>query len=110
MAEAIAFNQEIGGAAIEARALGLAEMMKGTLRDIPGITLTCPDEQELSSGLVTFAVGGKEPSHVVEALWKQGIAGRQVPEPLGVRLCTAFFNTEEEVQRVCEAVVEIARG
>jgi L-cysteine/cystine lyase len=110
MAEAIAYNQENGGAAIEARSLDLAEMLKSALRDIPDVTLTCPDEPELSSALVTFTVAGKEPLQVVEALWHRNIAGRQVPEPTGIRLCTAFFNTEDEVQRVAEALTEIARS
>lgn len=110
MAEAIAYNQGIGGAYIEARSLELADMLKGTLRDLPGITLTGPDEPELSSGLVTFKVAGKEPRQVVEALWERHIAGRQVPEPFGIRLCTAFFNTEDEVQRVAEALERIARS
>ncbi|MSQ22542.1 MAG: aminotransferase class V-fold PLP-dependent enzyme [Dehalococcoidia bacterium] len=67
MTEAIAYNQGIGGADIEERSLKLAKMLKGTLRDLPGITLTCPDEPELSSGLVTFTVAEIEPHQVVEA-------------------------------------------
>ena len=46
----------------------------------------------------------------MEALWQRNIAGRQVPEPPGIRLCTAFFNTEDEVQRVAEALREIAKS
>ncbi len=110
MAEAIAYNQEIGGAAIETRSLYLADVLKRALLDIPGVTLTCPSDQELSSGLVTFTVAGREPLQVVEALWQHHIAGRQVPEPSGIRLCTTFFNTEDEMQRVAEAVMEIARS
>ncbi|MFH1141134.1 MAG: aminotransferase class V-fold PLP-dependent enzyme [Chloroflexota bacterium] len=110
MAEAIAYNQEIGGADIEARSLELADALMRTLRDIPGVTLTCPQDPELGSGLVTFRVAGKEPRQLVEALWGRHIAGRQVPEPFGIRLCTAFFNTEDEVQQVAGALEGIARG
>ena len=110
LAEAIAFNQEIGAAAIEARTLELANTLKNMLVSIQGVSLTCPSDSSLGSGLVTFAMDGKDPGHVVEALWERGIAARQVPNPEGIRLCTAFFNTEEEVQRVVEALGEIASG
>ena len=110
MTEAIAYNQELGGAAIEARSRELADVLKMTLQDIPGVTLTCPSDPELGSGLVTFTVAGKEPRQVVEALWQRHIAGRQVPGPPGIRLCTAFFNTEDEVQRAAEALKEIAKS
>ncbi len=108
MAEAIAFRQEIGGEAIEERSLELAQALKAALRTIPGVALTCPDGPELACGLVTFAVAGKEPKQVVEELWQRGIAGRQVAFPEAVRLCTAFFNTEDEVQQAAAAVREIA--
>ena len=108
MAEAIAYHQEIGSDAIEARAMELAKALTETLRGIRGITLPGSQAPELSSGLVTFAVAGKKREQVVEALWERGIAGRQVQNPDGVRLCTAFFNTVDEIQRVGEALKEIA--
>ena len=110
MAEAIAFHQEVGKAAIESRTMDLAGVLKWVLTGIPGISLTGPQDRELDSGLVTFAVAGQEPTQVVEALWQHGIAGRQVQYPEGVRLCTAFFNTEEEIQRVGEVLGKIARS
>ena len=110
MAEAIAFHQEVGEAATEARTLELAGLLKETLSRIPGISFTGPEEAELSCGLVTLAVAGKEPRQIVDALWERSIAGRQVTDPEGLRLCTAFFNTEEEIERVGEALGEIARG
>ncbi len=110
MASAVAFHLELGSAAIEARILELGEVLRRTLTAIPGIALTCPLDPELSSGLVTFTVVGKEPLQVVQALWQQHIAGRQVPDPAAVRLCTAFFNTEEEIHRVGEALAEIAKS
>ena len=108
MAEAIAFHQEAGGSAeVEARTMQLADAMKGMLSRISGITLTCPLDPEMSSGLVTFAIEGWEPAKMVEALWEKGIAGRQVSDPAAVRLCTAFFNTEDEIEQVGRALMDI---
>ena len=91
-------------------ALELGEVLRTTLTDIPGVAVTCPLDPELGSVLVTFSGAGKEPRQVVEALWQKHIAGRQVPDPAAVRLCTAFFNTEDEIHRVGEALAEIAKS
>jgi len=109
MAEAIAFHQEQGSAAIEARGMALAALMKNNLRAIPGVTLTGPEHPETGCALVSFAVAGREPRQVVELLWGRGIAARQVAAPAAVRVCTAFYNTEEEVAQVSAVVGEIVR-
>ncbi|MBI4202741.1 MAG: aminotransferase class V-fold PLP-dependent enzyme [Chloroflexi bacterium] len=108
MAEAIAFHQEQGSAAIEARGMALAAKLRDGLRDIPGVAITSPEMEETGSALVCFSVSGREPRQVVELLWGRGIAARQVPTPPAVRLCTAFYNTEEELAQVCAVLGEIA--
>ncbi|MBI4310248.1 MAG: aminotransferase class V-fold PLP-dependent enzyme [Chloroflexi bacterium] len=109
MAEAIAFQREIGPDVIEARGLALAATLRDGLYSIPGVAITSPDGGETSTALVTFALAGREPREVVELLWARGIAARQVATPPAVRLCTAFFNTEEEIAQVCAVLGEIAR-
>lgn len=109
MSEAIAFNQEVGGAEIEARTMYLSRILRSSLESMAGIYLTCPSDVSLSSGLITFSVDGKTPAQIVEALWGLGIAARQVPKPEGIRLCTAFFNTEAEIECVVGAIANIIR-
>ena len=110
MSEAITFNQEVGGAEIEARTMYLSRILRNSLEVTTGISLTCPSDASLASGLITFSVDGKTPAHIVEELWGLGIAARQVPKPEGIRLCTAFFNTEDEIERVVGAIASIIRG
>ncbi|MCL0044391.1 aminotransferase class V-fold PLP-dependent enzyme, partial [Dehalococcoidia bacterium] len=108
LTEAIAFHKEIGSIAIELRIIELAKLLKRVMTGIPGVTLTGPPEMGTESGLVTFAVAGKDPQGVVEAFWENGIAARQVSNPIGVRLCTAFFNTEDEIIAVGSALERIS--
>ena len=103
--EASRFIGEIGVENIEARNLGLAEGLKAQLRKIPGVSVLSPEDPELSAGLVSFAVAGWEPRAVVENLWNHHrIVVRQVPHPAAVRASLHFFNTEEEVGQLAEAV------
>ena len=102
---------EIGTAEIEARSLALARRAKETLVEIPGVTLLSPLAETGSSGLVSFAVDNVEPEDLVERLWEQNsVVFRAVRNPDGVRFSFAWFNTEEEVDRVTEAVGRSATG
>lgn len=107
--EAARFIGDIGVENIEVRNLQLAEGLKAQLREIPGVSVLSPEDPELSAGLVSFAVAGWEPRAVVENLWNNHrIVVRQVPHPAGVRASLHFFNTEEEVNQLAEAVKGLA--
>lgn len=103
--EAVSFLEEVGISEIEERNRELAARLKGQLADIPGVHIYTPMEPGLSSGLVAFALAGWEPPAVVERLWDDHrIVVRQVGYPPGVRASLHFFNTEDEVDQLADAV------
>lgn len=109
MVTAIEFLQEIGLTTTEKRAIALAAYAAGILSEIPGVVVTSPTDPDTRSGLVTFTVPGMEPTQVVEQLWERAkVVTRSVQWPPGVRLSTAFFITEEEIDQVCAVVGEMA--
>ena len=56
-------------------------------------------------------VEGMIPEESVSRLWEQHlVVVRHVHFPPGVRVSLHFFNTEEEVQQVVEAVRQLARA
>ena len=103
--EAISFIQSIGVDVIEQRDVDLASALKEGLNGIPGVNVLSPMERQSSSGLVSFSVDGVEPAEVVSYLWDEHrIAVRRVGYPAGVRASLHFFNTEEEVEKLVDAV------
>jgi len=105
MLEATRFIQEIGVEEIEGRNLDLAASLKYALQEIPGIKVLSPLERRSSCGLVSFAIDGVDPRAAVSHLWDRArIVCRSVGYPSGIRVSLHFFNTEEEVNRVVEAV------
>lgn len=109
MLEAIGAIQEIGLEEIEARNLYLAETLKQALQLVPGVKLLSPLGREGSSGLVSFAVDGVDPPAVVSRFWdRHRIVARSVGFPSCIRVSLHVFNTEEEVDKVVEAVRELA--
>lgn len=108
MLEAVRFIQGVGMAEIEERDRSLAHTFKTRLTDLPGFTVHSPFDPAASSGLVTFGMEGIDPPDAVARLWERHrIVARQVSNPSGVRLSLDFFNTEEEVERVVEALQRI---
>ncbi len=109
MLEAIRFIQDIGVEEIESRNLHLATYAKQALQEIPGVTVLSPLDRRSSTGLVSFAIDGVDTKEAVARLWEQHrIVARWVGFPPGIRIALHFFNTEEEVNKVVEAVQELA--
>ena len=109
MLEAIRFIQAIGVEEIESRNLDLAAYAKQALREIPGVTVLSPLDRASSTGLVSFTVDGVDTKEAVAHLWERHrIVARWVGFPPGIRISLHFFNTEEEVNKVVEAVQGLA--
>ena len=107
--EAVSFIEEIGVQEIEERNRQLAARLKRQLGDIPAVQVYSPMEPDLSSGLVSFALSGWEPPAAVERLWNDHrIVVRQVGYPPGIRASLHFFNTEDEVDQLAQAVKGLA--
>ena len=105
---ALAFAEGLGREAIYNRIAGLAAYLRSRLQEVPRLKL-------LESGpwgpsaLVCFNLAGWEPQQVVDRLlerWR--IVCRSIPSPPCVRVCTHFFNTEEELDTLVEALGALA--
>ena len=108
-AEAAGIALETGAPAIEQRALALGELLRQRLDGVPGCRVLGPQTPDVACGLTTVEVEGWTPEDMVEALERRfRIVARVVRNPAGVRFSTAYFNTEEEVNRVAGALGEMA--
>jgi L-cysteine/cystine lyase len=107
----IGFAQWIGVTAIEQRDLSLASALKAGLAAIPGVRVLSPMEGPGCSGLVSFVIDGADPQGACARLWDSyRIVVRDVVRPPSLRASVDFFNTDQEVAQLVEAVRELARG
>ena len=97
---------DLGMEAIEARQLALAARLKALLSETPGVRILSPLEGPECSGLTTFTVEGRPAAEVAARLWEteEKILVRPISYPSAVRASTSFFNTEEEVEMLANAV------
>ena len=109
LTEAIAFARGIGLAAIRERVLRLSDLARRRLAEIPSVRLVSPAGGPLATGLLSFAVEGVAPQDVTASLWQLGrVVGRTLYEAGATRLCTHFFNTEQEVETAVGIVRRVA--
>jgi len=99
MAAAIELLESIGLNEIHARIETLSDRLK---RAVPDAQLLSPESFE--SGLVTIDVD--EPEAVVDHLTEQEIRIRSLPDPDAVRVSVHAFNTEREIKRLVDALVD----
>lgn len=90
-----------------ARTAQLAELARARLADCPGVSVLTPRP---AAGLVSFTVEGMPPADVVTALAGEGIIIRSIGNPACCRISTGFFNTEEEIERLTQAITAAGKG
>ena len=94
---------------VENRALELSGKLKNMLDVIPKVTVLSPRDKLLSSGLTAFQIQGLEPDEAVDKLWRDhNIVSRQVKGISAVRISTHFFNTDDELAYLTDAVRQIS--
>ena len=110
-AEAVAFHQQMGSAAVEARTLALARQLKAALSEVPGVSVLSPTDDVRSCGLTSFQIEGISPDDAVARLWEEfGIVVRQVSELTCIRAATHVFNNDDDLAKLVSAVEQLARS
>jgi cysteine desulfurase / selenocysteine lyase len=111
---AIEYALRLGLKNIERRVQQLGALLRERLGEVKGVTVQ--DLGRVRSGIVTFTCEGHAAGEVMQLLKEQGIAvrvsersstlidmERRGLEEL-VRASVHYYNTEEEIERLCEAV------
>jgi cysteine desulfurase/selenocysteine lyase len=117
---AIEYALALGLKNIERRVQHLAALLREQLATIKGVTVR--DLGRVRSGIVTFTCDGHSPGEVMQRLKANGIAVRTVErasaridmEQRGldelVRASVHYYNTEAEIERLCQEIRRIGTG
>lgn len=114
----INYVQSVGFDAMHRQELALTARTLAGMADMPHIHVIGSDRPEEHNGIVTFTVEGVHPHDVSEILACDGVdvrAGHHCAQPLlqhlgysaTVRASFAFYNTEEEVDRLLQSLSTI---
>lgn len=108
---AIDFQNAIGRERIERRIRMLADLLRRRLQAMDGVTIYTSAHPALHGGLLGFRFDPFTNRDVVHTLWhRHRIWVRHTDFGLNtVRVSTHYYNTEEEVERLVEALEEIRR-
>lgn len=118
--EAASYALDLGIEAIQARSWSLAERLRAGLSELPDVAVR--DAGAVNCAIVSFESLGQDPKAVVGAMRERGIViGLSDPSstrldaerrklPRLLRAAPHCFNTEEEIDRLIEAVQEAPKG
>jgi L-cysteine/cystine lyase len=99
---------EIGLEWIYQRIAALGQYCYRVLSAVEGVTLHSPREH--MAGLVHFSVDGIAPADLTHKLSERSIIIRDTPQPAVNRVSLGFYNTEEEIDRLAEAITALRAG
>lgn len=79
------------------------------LQKVPGLTMLTP--QPGASGLIAFQLAGQDEAEVVKHLQEaHNIYIRSIPSTHALRVSTGFYNTEEEIDTLVQALDTLQRS
>ncbi len=100
-------RDEVGLGWAQQRIRSLLARAREALGGIPGVSVLTPAN---CAGLLSFAVGDVDPDVVTQKLSAQKIVIRSVKSPRCNRASFGFFNTEEEIEQLAQAVSRLLQG
>jgi isopenicillin-N epimerase len=107
---AIEYHERLGAGQILARDRELAAYCRQALTSLPGVEPTLPDDPALTAAMASYRLPGGTPSDVQRRLWQeQRIEVPVLTRPDGsfLRVCTHFYNTRDEIDRLRAALAKL---
>ena len=112
---ALDYMAQVGFGAMQRRELELTRRAMEGMKQIPYVHILGSDEPEEHHGIITFTVDGVHPHDIGQILAADGVnirAGHHCAQPLlaylghpsTARASIAFYNTEEEIDRLLASV------
>ncbi|MBN2011283.1 aminotransferase class V-fold PLP-dependent enzyme [candidate division KSB1 bacterium] len=107
---AIDFMNTIGLQKIESHNRALAEQFYLGLKQIKGVEVISPEQEDYRSSMITFKIAGTNFVEVGNSLTEKGMRVRAVPEVNldGIRASFHIYNNEGEVERTLNKIQNIA--
>lgn len=112
MQKAVQFAEKTGIEDIRKRIQFLVEKLLKRLLNMNGITVLGPERAEQTNGIVAFDVEGVDPKTVMtnlDSYERVVIAYKFIGERIMVRSSVHYYNTEEEIDRLCDGLESVIK-
>ena len=105
----VEFLESIGKEKIETRLRAIIARLRTGIEAIPGASILTPSDPAINAGILIFGLPGIDGRDAFEALYRDhDIGGAPAAIVNGVRLSPHIYNTMADVDRVLDALREIA--
>lgn len=106
---AVRFHQALGTDRVEARVRYLRQRLRTAIESLPGVTVATPGGDDLSAGMVSFALQGVDSLELQRRLAREANVRTRVIGEYGygwMRLSPHIYNAEAELDRVVALIAE----
>ena len=110
---AVEFLNALGMTRVEARIRYLRKRLEGDLRAMPGVRVTSPEQEELSTGMVSFAMEGVDSLALQRHLARVAAVRTRVISEYDygwMRLSTHIYNQPGELDRFVDLLDDVRRN
>jgi L-cysteine/cystine lyase len=97
-------DEDLGWPWIYEQTAEITQRCRSMLGALPGVTIHTPVPH---AGLTAFSVEGLDPLTTVTQLAEHGIIIRSVPIYNWLRVSTGFFTTDEDLERLHDALLDL---
>ncbi len=106
---AMEFHDTIGRGKVEARCRELQGRLRAQLMEMEGFTILTPSEEALSAGILTISLKAHDYRAVRQAMLEDHgfVLKNGKAEYSAIRISTHIFNSEEDVDRLTEALAQV---
>ena len=108
---AVEYLESFGISVIEERSKHLSRWLRGELQKHPKVICYDPEHPDAYTGIVAYGVEGVTGDDLAAYLHEHKVWCRSLMHDgmQGVRLCTAFMNSEEEIARAIDIMAAMPR-
>jgi L-cysteine/cystine lyase len=113
LAESTRILTQFGMEAVHSRILTLSDLLRARLSQISGVILRSPTDGPARCGLIAFTMDGMHAKNITSALYKNArIVCRWIlpPYPPVVRVSVNAFQTEDELNTLCDALSSLTKA
>lgn len=103
---ALDWIERYGWEALVERERHLARSLRAMLRELPEVTVLTPEPWEHGSAMISFSIAGCDMTALAQRMWSEHkIRTRTVPEYNAIRISTAYYNDERDLEQLVEHLV-----
>jgi len=107
---ALDFHNELGSEKILERIKFLGSYLRNQLKEIPGVTIYSPKDEDMCAAITVYGIEGVSGSDLMAEMWKRDRLRPRSSAHNALRHSTHIYNSIDEIDRSLKITRDLAKG